>query len=213
MTRVLTLALLMFAPMPAALAQSTASFLPTDSSQQEKNKAVARRVFDEIFNQGKFQVANEIYAPDFRNYGIHRTINLQTDQEWVHAEKKAFPDLRMSIEQMVAEGDKVAVLWTFRGTHTGSGYESLPPTGTRVEVRGITIWRIVNGRIVEEWSSFSETGAYLGMFAHLKWCLLFAVLLILALVIAIERLVWRMVRKMFADRPHSRNLVLQSGGS
>jgi len=61
---------------------------------------------------------------------------------------------------------------TFQGTHTGSGYEGLPPTGTRVEVRGITICRIVDGRIVEEWSSFSETGSYIRMFAHLNgWCL------------------------------------------
>jgi hypothetical protein len=112
--------------------------------------------------------------------------------------KKAFQDLRMSVQEMIAEGDKVAVVWTFQGTHTGSGYEGLPPTGTRVEVRGITIWRIVDGRIVEEWSSFSETGAYIRMFAHLKLWLVFAGLLDLTIVIAIERLFWRMVRKMFA---------------
>ena len=139
-----------------------------DGSMQARNKAVAMRVFDEIFNQGKFQVADEIYAPDFQNHGLHRTVDLKTDQEAVHAEKKAFPDLRISVQKMVAEGDKVAVLWTFQGTHTGSGYEGLPPTGTRVEVRGITIWRIVDGRIVEEWSSFSETEAYIRMFAHLS---------------------------------------------
>jgi hypothetical protein len=69
-----------------------------------------------------------------------------------------------------------------------------------VEVRGITIWRIVEGRIVEEWSSWSETGAYIRMFAHLKWWLGFAGLLLLAIVIAIERLVWRMVRKIVAYR-------------
>ena len=55
----------------------------------------------------------------------------------------------MSVQEMVAEGDKVAGLWTFQGTHTGSGYEGLPATGTKVEVRGITIWRIVDGRIVD----------------------------------------------------------------
>ena len=180
------------------LAQASGAATP-NGSIQARNKAVAMRVFDEIFNQGTFQVADEIYAPDFQNHGLHRSVDLETDQEAVHAEKKAFPDLRMSVQEMVAEGDKVAVLWTFQGTHTGSGYEGLPPTG-RVEVRGITIWRIVDGRIVEEWSSFSETGAYIQMFAHLKWWLVFAGLLVLIMVIAIERLVWKMVRKMFAYR-------------
>src|SRR5215472_10215568 len=158
------------APPPGACSASGQS--TPDRSVQARNKAVAMRVFDEIFNQGKFQVADEIYAPDFQNHGLHRSVDLKTDQDAVHAEKKAFPDLRMSVQQMVAEGDKVAVLWTFQGTHTGSEYEGLPPTGTRVEVRGITIWRIVDGRIVEEWSSFSETGGYIAMFAHLKWWLL-----------------------------------------
>jgi steroid delta-isomerase-like uncharacterized protein len=171
-----------------------------DTSIQTGNKAVAKRVFDEIFNQGKFQVADEIYAPDFQNHGATRTIDLKTDQDFVHAEKKAFPDLRMSVQDMLAEGDKVAVLWRFQGTHTGSGYEGLPPTGTKVEVRGITIWRIVDGRIVEEWSSFSETGAYIRMFAHLKWWLVFAGLLVLTVVITIERIVWSLVRKTFGDR-------------
>jgi len=174
-----------------------------DGSVQARNKAVAMRVFDEILNQGKFQVADEIYAPDFQNHGLHRSADLKTDQDAVHAEKKAFPDLRVSVQEMVAEGDKVAVLWTFQGTHTGSGYKGLPATGTRVEVRGITIWRIVDGRIVEEWSSFSEMGSYIRMFAHLKWWFVLAGLLVLAIVIATERLVWRMVRKIFVYRPLS----------
>jgi predicted ester cyclase len=203
---------LLILSLPWTFAQSTVPALPTDASQQEKNnKAIARRVFDEIFNQAKFQVADEIYAPDFRNHGARRTVDLKIDQEYVHAEKKAFPDLQMSVQQMVAERDKVAVLWTFQGTHTGWGYEGLPPTGTKVKVRGITIWRFVDGRIVEEWSSFSDTGAYIGMLAHLKWWLLFAGLFVVAIVIASERLVWRMVRKIFADRQHSTSFAHQSG--
>ena len=182
------------------VAQMTQAQPTPAGSIQATNKAVAMRVFDEIFNQGKFQVADEIYAPDFQNHGLHRSVDLKTDQDAVHAEKKAFPDLRMSVQEMVAEGDRVAVLWTFQGTHTGSGYEGLPPTGTPVEVRGITIWRIVGGHIREEWSSWSETGAYIGMFAHLKWWLLLAGLAALVIVIAIERLVWIMVKKMFAHR-------------
>ena len=68
-----------------------------DGSIQTKNKAVAMRVFDEIFNQGKFQVVDEIYAPDFQNHGLHQSVDLKTDQEAVHAEKKAFPDLQISV--------------------------------------------------------------------------------------------------------------------
>jgi len=175
-----------------------------DGSVQARNKAVATRVFDEIFNQGKFEVADEIYAPDFRNHGATRTVDLKVDQDYVHAEKKAFPDLRISVQEMIAEGDKVAVLWTFRGTHTGSGYEGLPPTGTKVEIRGMTIWRFQNGRIVEEWSSFSETGAYMGMFANLKWWLGIAALFFLAIVIVLERLVWKMLKKVLPYRRVSR---------
>ena len=74
-----------------------------DESIQARNKAVAMRVFDEIFNQGRFQVADEIYAPDFQNHGLHRSVDLKTDQDAVHAEKKAFPDLQMSVQEMVAE--------------------------------------------------------------------------------------------------------------
>jgi predicted ester cyclase len=108
----------LFASLELAMAQGQ----PTSAhSIEARNKAVARRVFDEIFNQGKFQVANEIYAPDFQNHGLHRSVDLKTDQEAVHAEKKAFPDLRMSVQQMIAAGDKVAVLWTCHGTHTGPG--------------------------------------------------------------------------------------------
>ena len=174
-----------------------------DGLIQAKNKAVAMRVFEEIFNQGKFQVADEIYAPDFRNHGLHQSLDLKTDQDAVHAEKKAFPDLRMSVEEMVAEDDKVAVLWTFRGTHTGSGYEGLPPTGTPVELRGITIWRILDGRISEEWTTWSDTAAYLRMLIQLKWWLVSAGLVVLAVVIAIERLLWSMVKKLF-DRSGTR---------
>jgi steroid delta-isomerase-like uncharacterized protein len=195
--RLLSIFVLCFLTGALLMAQGQAT---PDGSIQARNKAVAMRVFDEIFNQGKFQVADDIYAPDFQNHGLHRSVDLKTDQEAVRAERKAFPDLRVSVQEMVAEGDKVAVLWTFQGTHTGFGYEGLPPTGTRVEVRGITIWRMGNGRIMEEWSSFSESGAYVGMFAHLKWWFVSAGLLVLIIVIAIERLVWRVVRKTFAYR-------------
>jgi hypothetical protein len=73
-------------------------------------------------------------------------------------------------------------MWTFRGTHTAAGYGGLPPTGARIEVRGITIWRIVDGKIREEWTSMDQLSAYRQVVAQLKWKLLgmfFAVVLLL----------------------------------
>src|SRR5271170_3895014 len=154
-----------------AFAADSGPVLPDVAAQAAKNKAVAGRVFEEIFNQGKFQVADEIYAKDFVNHGLHRNFDLQEDQAAVHAEKKAFPDLTITVDRMVAEGDLVTVVWTFRGTNTAAGY-GLPPTGARIELRGITVWRIVDGKIREEWTSFDDMQAARQLVTQLKWQIL-----------------------------------------
>jgi steroid delta-isomerase-like uncharacterized protein len=123
--------------------------------QQEKNKAVARRVFDEIFNQGKFQVADEIYALEFVNHGVKSDVGLKEDQAAARGWKEAFPDLNMNVVLMVAEDDLVTVVWAGSGTNTGQG-NGLPATGKKIAGRGITVWRIVNGKIREEWSEFDS---------------------------------------------------------
>jgi steroid delta-isomerase-like uncharacterized protein len=165
--------LLLFATLVAgaALATDSPALSPDVTSQQARNKVTAARVFEEIFNLGKFQVADEIYARDFVNHGLHRNFDLQEDQEAVHEEKKAFPDLKMTVDLMVAEADLVTVVWTLRGTNTAVGY-GLPATGARIELRGITVWRIVDGRIREEWTSFDEMQAARQFASQLKWPLL-----------------------------------------
>jgi steroid delta-isomerase-like uncharacterized protein len=156
----------------AAFAADSGPVLPDVATLAAKNKVVAGRVFEEIFNQGKFQVADEIYAQDFVNHGLHRNYGLQEDQAAVHAEKNAFPDLKMSVILMAAEGDLVTAVWVFRGTHTGSGYDGLPPTGVKLELRGITVWRIVDGKIREEWTEFDQLRAAQQFVTQLKWPLL-----------------------------------------
>ncbi len=186
--------LILFSLLLPAAAHAT---VPT--TKEERNKAVAMRVFEEIFNQGKFSVADEIYAPDFKNHRLDgRYADLTTDQNAVHDEKKAFPDLKMTVNNMVAEGDLVAVHWTFRGTHTHGGYGGLPATGTKVSMRGIAIWRIVDGKITDEWSSFNEMGAYAQVIAHVKWYLLAAFVAFLLLVVMAERLLCWLIRTAFS---------------
>ena len=159
-----------------------ASVARADLATAERNKAVARRVFDEIFNEKRADVAAQIYAPDFVNHGLHRDASLAEDQAAAQGEVKAFPDLRMTVERIVAEGDYVTVLWTFRGTHTAWGYGGLPPTGARIEMRGITIWRVIDGKLHDEWTSFNATSAYMQVLGHLKWPLMAVLLLALLLV-------------------------------
>jgi steroid delta-isomerase-like uncharacterized protein len=184
--------LLLFLTLAATLFATDKSALPPDAtSQQAKNKAVAARVFEEIFNQGKFQVADEIYASDFVNHGLHKNFDLQADQAAVHAEKKAFPDLKMTVDLMVAEGDLVTVVWTFRGTNTAAGY-GLPPTGARIELRGITVWRIVDGKIREEWTSFDDMQAARQLVSQLKWQLLGLLIVALILVWIFCRVILRL---------------------
>jgi len=166
---------------------SGAPVLPEGVSQEAKNKTIAGRVFEEIFNQGRFQVADEIYAKDFVNHGLHRNADLQEDQAAVHAEKKAFPDLKMTVDLMVAERDFVTVVWVFRGTHTGAGYDGLPPTGVKLEFRGITVWRIVDGKIRDEWTSFDQLPLVLQLIVQLKWPLM-------GLLVAVVILGWTLRR-------------------
>lgn len=120
-----------------------------------KNKAVARRVVTEILSKGRFELTKELYAPDFVNHGLTRNVGLAEDQAAARGWLLAFPDGSMNVDQMIAEDDRVCVLWTGGGTNTGQG-NGLPATGRKATIRGITIWRIVDGKIREEWSAFDE---------------------------------------------------------
>ena len=125
------------------------------SSLQEQNKALAKRAFDELLSKGKFELAQQLYAKDFVNHGIHRDISFDEDQAALRGWHQAFPDLVIVPEKLIAEGDLVTIYWIARGTNTGTG-NGLPATGKKAEQAGITIWRIVDGKIKEEWSAFDQ---------------------------------------------------------
>jgi steroid delta-isomerase-like uncharacterized protein len=125
------------------------------SSLQEQNKAVARRAFEEILSGGRFELAAQLYAKDFVNHGIHRNASLEEDQAALKGWHQAFSDITIVPEKLIAEDDLVTIYWIARGTNTGTG-NGLPATGKKAELAGITIWRIVDGKIKEEWSAFDQ---------------------------------------------------------
>jgi steroid delta-isomerase-like uncharacterized protein len=125
------------------------------AANPSSNEAVARRVFDEIYNQGKFEAADEIYARDFVNHGFSKDVDLAVDQAAARGWKAAIPDIRVTVERTFNDGEYVTLFWRAEGTNTGSG-NGLPATGKKVAGRGITVWRVVNGKIKEEWSEYDQ---------------------------------------------------------
>jgi steroid delta-isomerase-like uncharacterized protein len=103
----------------------------------------------------RFELAAQLYAKDFINHGIHRDASLEEDQAALKGWHQAFPDVVVVPEKFIAEGDLVTIYWVARGTNTGTG-NGLPATGKKAELAGITIWRIVDGKIKEEWSAFDQ---------------------------------------------------------
>ena len=124
----------------------------------EENKALVRRFFEEMWNQGDMSVANELLAADhvhhFSDEDIHGPDGVKQLVHWL---RTTFPDIYTSTDDMVAEGDKVAVRFTIRGTHLGEGM-SVPPTGKRVVYTGVDIFRLAGGRIVERWGEVDSLG-------------------------------------------------------
>ncbi len=117
----------------------------------EDNKALARRGFEETMNQRNLAVLDELHVPDFVFHAASRTIQgREPFKQFISMFLTAFPDLHVTIEDMIGEGDRVVVRFTYGGTHKGD-FMGIPPTGKQVAVTGISIMRVANGKFLEEW--------------------------------------------------------------
>ena len=126
----------------------------------EENKAVSRRVAEEVFNGHNVDLADELYAPDYVLHDPSLPEDLHGPEgikRYVAMTLGAFPDIRVAVEDQVAEGDKVVSRWTATGTHTGD-LMGIPPTGRRVEISGVTINRFSGGKIAEDWYQSDDLG-------------------------------------------------------
>jgi steroid delta-isomerase-like uncharacterized protein len=127
----------------------------------EENKGLLRREVEELYNHtGNLDAVEEIFAP---NYVSHEptsgeTRGIEGARQFAATYREAFPDLENTIEDMVAEGDKVVVRFRARGTHQGDTEAFGPATGKRMEITGITIKRVSDGKIAEAWTNFDALG-------------------------------------------------------
>ena len=125
----------------------------------EQNKTLVRRFVDEVQSRGNIDAIDELCAPEFVNHSAPPGVpsNCEGVKQVTATFRRAFPDSYFTIEDMIAEGDKVATRKTFHGTHRGE-FMSIPPTGQRVSIGLIDIVRIVDGRVVEHWSMGDNLG-------------------------------------------------------
>ena len=124
----------------------------------EEHKAIQRRVY-ELFSSGNQEALEEVIAPDAVDHNAPPGLapGLEGVRQTLGMFRAAFPDLRITAEDLLAEGDRVAARITATGTHRGE-FQGLPPTGKQVTISGIEIVRIANGRVVERWGQFDNLG-------------------------------------------------------
>jgi steroid delta-isomerase-like uncharacterized protein len=123
----------------------------------EENKDLARRSWEMLVNQQNPDAIDELYIPDFVWHEPDQDIQgTEQARRFLSMYLSAFPDMHVSVEDVIAEGEKVVTRWTMRGTHQGEIEEFGPPTGRQVEIKGITIHRIEGGKIAEEWERYDN---------------------------------------------------------
>jgi steroid delta-isomerase-like uncharacterized protein len=127
----------------------------------QENKELARRFMDEVWNKGNLDFIDEVTAPNHVSHDPASPEDMGGGVEglrrFTEMYRSAFPDIQMTVEDVIAEGDKVVTRWTARATHQGE-LMGIPPSGNRVEVTGISIDRIEGGKVVETWSNYDALG-------------------------------------------------------
>lgn len=125
----------------------------------EENKAFVREAIDEIWNKHNVVAVDKAFAQDFVGHdpASAKPQTFGERKEFIAAYQRAFPDVRCTVDDQVAEGDKVASRWTAWGTHKGE-FQGLPATNKVLTLTGTTIFRIAGGKIAESWESYDALG-------------------------------------------------------
>ncbi|HEY6970691.1 MAG TPA: ester cyclase [Candidatus Angelobacter sp.] len=119
---------------------------------QNQNKQLARRVFEELNNQGRYGEVDQVFDRNCKVHFGNRTLGLSQAVAEGKGWKSAAPDFSTNVENVTENGDKVTVFWSAQGTHTGPGL-GVKPTRKQVSMRDKTVFQFKNGKIVEAWNS------------------------------------------------------------
>ena len=125
-----------------------------------KNADGSRRIIEEIFGAGNYKLAHELIAADGIGHDPARpepTVGPDGVIESARGYREAFPDLKVTVKQVVADGDYVATRWRAKGTHKGDLF-GIPPTGKETTVTGITMDQWADGKVAESWTNWDTLG-------------------------------------------------------
>jgi steroid delta-isomerase-like uncharacterized protein len=125
----------------------------------EENKALIRRFYEEVFNNRNLAALDDFYAPNHIDHTLPPGLPVGPEgtKQAIATMLEGFPDLHISIEDMIAEGDKVVIRFTTHGTQQGT-LGGIPPTNKQVAISTIEITRIAEGKIVEDWGLDDRLG-------------------------------------------------------
>jgi steroid delta-isomerase-like uncharacterized protein len=125
----------------------------------DANRSLTQRFYEEVWNNGNLDAVDDIMTGDFVDHAAPPGFppGPAGAKQVFMMYRGAFPDFRLSLGDLVAEGDKVVARWSTQGTHQGE-LMGIPPTGKRVEVTGIDIFRFAEGKMAEHWSEFDMLG-------------------------------------------------------
>jgi steroid delta-isomerase-like uncharacterized protein len=126
----------------------------------DDGKSIPRRMIEQVYNRGRLDVVDELIAPEYIGHDPalpQDIVGPPGEKQIVAGYRAAFPDLVITIEDQIAEGDRVVTRWTARGTHTGDLW-GIAATAREVTVTGTSVDRIKGGRIAESWSNWDTIG-------------------------------------------------------
>ena len=126
----------------------------------ELNKKVVRRLFEEVWNKGNLPLADELFAPNYEHHDASTPDvgrGPESEKKRATRYRTAFPDIRLNIEDIIAEGETVMARWSCRGTHKGD-LGGIAPTGKQFNISGVSIARFANGKMAEGWVNWDALG-------------------------------------------------------
>jgi steroid delta-isomerase-like uncharacterized protein len=129
-----------------------------EDHMSEANKALIRRFYDHVWNKAEYWAADDLVAPDYLRHAPTPIRGRDGIRETVEQVRSAFPDLFITIEDLISEGDRLAVRWHAYGTHKGVPFRGIEPQGRPAQITGITVTHFHNGQIQEEWSQWDMLG-------------------------------------------------------